>query len=146
MITPVKEKSFREKIHEDLLKRYFQLLREFETKDIVQQDNLITVKWLPSTTSYSTYVEVNLEPHVTPDYFVRFFNVLRTEVKNITPECTMIKELLVEEGKYSTTVETFAFPFVSERYSVLTQYRSMDYDGIAGNHIYLASTKGNEDK
>lgn len=146
MITPVKEKSFREKIHEDLLKRYFQLLREFETKDIVQQDNLITVKWLPSTTSYSTYVEVNLEPHVTPDYFVRFFNVLRTEVKNITPECTMIKELLVEDGKYSTTVETFAFPFVSERYSVLTQYRSMDYDGIAGNHIYLASTKGNEDK
>jgi len=146
MITPVKEKSFREKIHEDLLKRYFQLLREFETKDIVQQDNLITVKWLPSTTSYSTYVEVNLEPHVTPDYFVRFFNVLRTEVKNITPECTMIKELLVEEGKYSTTVETFAFPFVSERYSVLTQYRSMDYDGIVGNHIYLASTKGNEDK
>jgi hypothetical protein len=84
----------------------------------VQQDNLISVKWIPSSTSYSTYVEVTLEPHVTPDYFKRFFDVLRTEVKNITPECTGIRELCVEEGKYSTTVETFAFPFLSERYSV----------------------------
>ena len=72
--------------------------------------------------------------------------MLRTEVKNITPECTLIKEVLVEDGKYSTTVETFAFPFLSERYSVLTAYKSLDYGGISGNHIYIASSRGNEDK
>lgn len=88
---------------------------------------MISVKWIPSPESYTTYVEVALEPHVTPDYFKRFFNVLRTEVKNITTECTGIRELCVEEGKYSTTVETFAFPFVSERYSVLTAYKNFDY-------------------
>ena len=93
----------------------------------MQQDNLITVKWMPSLESYTTYVEVTLEPHITPDYFKRFFDVLRTQVKNITPECTSIRELCVEEGKYSTTVETFALPFLSERYSVVTQYRSMDH-------------------
>jgi len=93
----------------------------------VQQDNLITVKWIPSPESYTTYVEVVLEPHITPDYFKRFFDVLRTEIVKITPECTAIRELLVEEGKYSTTVETFAFPFLSERYSVVTAYRSYDY-------------------
>ena len=107
---------------------------------------MITVKWMPRPESYCTYVEVKLEPHVTPEYFERFFNVLRTEVKNITPECTGIRELCIEEGKYPTTVETFAFPFVSERYSVLTAYKTLDCRGIPGNHIYIASSRGNEDK
>lgn len=31
-----KERSLREKMHEDLLARYFQHLRDFETKDYVQ--------------------------------------------------------------------------------------------------------------
>ena len=112
----------------------------------MQQDSFITVKWMPSLESYTTYVEVNLEPHITPDYFKRFFDKLRTEVKNITPECTSIRELCVEEGKYSTTVETFAFPLLSERYAVVTQYRSLDYQGTPGNHLLLASSRGNEDK
>jgi hypothetical protein len=73
-----------------------------------------------------------LEPHITPDYFKRFFEVLREEAKNITPENTSIRELCVEEGKYPTTVETFAFPFVSERYIVLTSYKSYDYAEVPG--------------
>ena len=72
--------------------------------------------------------------------------MLRTEVKNITPECTSIREILVEDGKYPTTVETFAVPFLSERYTVVTAYKSLDYGGIPGQHIYLASSRGNEDK
>ena len=129
-----------------MLKKYFAFLKEFETREIIQQDSLISVKWIPSPESYTTYVEIVLEPHVTPDYFKRFFTVLRTEVKNITPECTGIRELCVEEGKYPTTVETFAFPFVSERYAVLTAYKNLDYSGTPGNHIYVASCRGNEDK
>ncbi len=107
---------------------------------------MVTVKWIPSPVSYTTYVEVTLEPHITPDYFKRFFEVLRAEVKKISPECTGIRELSLEQGKYSTTVETFAFPFLSERYAVVTSYKSMDHQGIQGNHIYIASSRGNEDK
>jgi len=29
---------------------------------------------------------------------------------------------------------------------VLTDYKNLDYLGIQGNHIYLTSSKGNEDK
>jgi hypothetical protein len=52
----------------------------------------------------------------------------------------------VDEGKYPTTVETFKFPLVSERYAVLTAYNIPNWKGIPGNHLYIASSKGNKDK
>lgn len=108
---------------------------------------MIKVKWLASDISYCTYVEIKLEPHVTPDYFKRFFTILRKEFRTITSQCNGIRELCVEEGKYPTTVETFDVPFpMKERYSVLTAYKSLDYNGIPGNHVYLVSSRGNEDK
>jgi len=76
---------------------------------------------------YITLVEVNLESEITPEHFLKFFTVLREEAKNITPENTSIRELCVEEGKYPTTVETFKFPLVSERYAVLTAYNVPNY-------------------
>ncbi len=72
--------------------------------------------------------------------------MLREEAKNITPENTSIRELCVDEGKYPTTVETFKFPLVSERYAVLTAYNIPNWKGIPGNHLYIASSKGNKDK
>jgi len=81
---------------------------------------------MPSLESYTTYVEVNLEPHITPDYFKRFLTKLRTDVRKITPESTSLKELCVEDGKYTTYVETYSVPLLSERYAVLTEYRSLD--------------------
>lgn len=104
------------------------------------------MKFIPTNVSYVTYVEVNLESHITPEHFKRFFNERRAKAKEITPECTLIKDLLVEDGKYTTTVETFAFPIVSERYCVLTEYNIFDHDGIPGNHLHIVSCYGNEDK
>ena len=104
------------------------------------------MKLISTNLTYITYAEVKLEPHITPDYFKRFFKVLRSEVKNITPECTSIREISIEEGKFSTTVETFKFPFVSERYSVLTGYSIDDYKNVPGSHMYFASGRGNQDK
>jgi hypothetical protein len=103
----------------------------------------IDLKLISTSSTYITYAEVKLESHITPDYFKRFFKVLRSEVKNITPECTSIREICIEENRFSTTVETFKFPFVSERYSVLTGYFVDDYKNIPGSHIYFASGRGN---
>lgn len=52
----------------------------------------------------------------------------------------------MEEGKFPTTVQTFKFPLVSERYVVLTVYRIDNYNGVDGGHFYVASSRTNEDK
>ena len=95
---------------------------------------------------YITYVEVELENFITPEHFAKFYTVLREEAKNITPENTSIRELCIEEGRWPTTVETFKFPLVSERFAVLTAYNIPNYKGIQGGHLYLASSRGNKDK
>ena len=79
-------------------------MAEFEKKEVIFQNELIGVKFISGPESFITRIEIKLEPHVTPDYVARFYTVLKTEVKNITPECTSIRELCVEEGKYPTTV------------------------------------------
>ena len=112
----------------------------------MSQNELIKVKFVNTGDEYIGSVDVTLEPHITPDYFLKFYENLKDEAKNVTPECTSVRLLCTEEGKYNTTVETFKFPFVSERYCVLTVYRIPNYRGKQGEHIYIASSKGNKDK
>jgi len=68
------------------------------------QNELIGVKFISGPESFITHIEIKLEPHVTPDYVARFYNVLKTYVNELKPECTGIRELCIEEGRYPTTV------------------------------------------
>jgi hypothetical protein len=70
---------------------------------------------------------------------------IRDEAQVITPECTYVRVLCMEEDRFPTTVECFKFPFVSERYVVLTVYKVPDYKK-PGEHLYVASSRGNKDK
>ena len=52
---------------------------------------------------------------------------------------------MIEDGKYRTFVEVLKLPFLSERYSVATLYLINDYKS-SGEHLYMTSSMGNEDK
>ena len=51
----------------------------------------------------------------------------------------------MEEGKYPTTLQTFKFPLVSERFIVVTVYIIPNFNGVEGGHFYVASSRGNEE-
>lgn len=42
-------------------------------------------------------------------------------------------------------MQTFKFPWISERYVVLTVYKIPNYRGVDGGHFYVASSRGNEE-
>ena len=138
-------KSKRDIIKEGLCEYYDMLIHKFEHEEIIQTTDLITVKFLGTDTGYITLVDIKCEEHVTPAHFLKFYEVCKIEAVKITPECTGVRELCVEEGKYKTSVETFKFPLVSERYAVLTAYHIPNYGG-EGMHMYVASDRGNEDR
>lgn len=121
------------------------MVRKFETQDILQTTDLITVKMLCTDDGYISMVDIQCEDHVTPAHFLKFYEICKIEAVKITPECTGVRELCVEEGKYKTSVETFKFPLVAERFAVLTAYHVPNYGG-EGKHLYVASDRGNEDK
>ena len=115
---------------------------QFEKMPVIQSTELIKVKFISTDVGYITLVDVTCEPHIKPEHFLKFFEILKTEARKITPEATSYRELCLEENKYTTSVETFKFPFVAERYTVLTVYKVPNYKS-AGNHLYIASDRGN---
>ena len=43
---------------------------------IIQSNELINVKFLATNVGYISYIEIKLEPHITPEHFLKFFTVL----------------------------------------------------------------------
>ena len=71
--------------------------------------------------------DVTLEPHITPAHFLKFYETVKNNWRELTPEQTARKDLGLAEGKYQLTAETFKFPVVSERLMVLCVYIIPNY-------------------
>jgi hypothetical protein len=50
------------------------------------QTDLFSAKMTATETGYISLVEIKLEDDITPDHFLRFFELLKTDAKSIYPD------------------------------------------------------------
>ena len=108
---------------------------------------------MASDTHFTAQVEMQCEPDITPGHFLNFFGQVKAQVNRINAQCTSTRLLKTETdtdstGKvsqeYTTYVETYKYPWVSERYVVVTNTIYKDYKG-KGQHLYIATSKQNQE-
>lgn len=64
---PPKPPSAREKIIQELLVYYDDLIERFKQRPVIQTTELIQVKFISTDVGYITLVEIKLEPEINPE-------------------------------------------------------------------------------